>query len=101
MSRSPRGTTGRPRLVAAMEGAHYPLQAILYIGGAAPVPALAPARVRPRGQPRRCALSVRRRMSSIGHPVVAGQPCGVFAWRPPIALIEALSDLFDQGRSAA
>ncbi len=40
-------------------------------------------------------------MSSIEHPVTDGLPCGVFAWRPPIALIEALSDLFDQGRSAA
>ena len=28
-------------------------------------------------------------------PVVDGQPCGVFSWRPPVALVEALSDLLD------
>ena len=33
-------------------------------------------------------------------PVVDGQPCGVFAWRPPVALVEAVSDLLD-GKEAA
>ena len=38
--------------------------------------------------------------------MVDGQPCGVFAWRPPVALVEALSDLLDgagvgRGRLAA
>jgi exodeoxyribonuclease V beta subunit len=28
-------------------------------------------------------------------PRVDGQPCGVFAWQPPVALVEALSDLLD------
>ena len=28
-------------------------------------------------------------------PSVDGHPCGVFAWRPPVALVEALSDLLD------
>lgn len=28
-------------------------------------------------------------------PRVAGAPCGVFAWRPPVALVEDLSDLLD------
>jgi exodeoxyribonuclease V beta subunit len=28
-------------------------------------------------------------------PVVDGQPCGVFAWQPPVALVEAVSDLLD------
>ncbi|MDP3890549.1 hypothetical protein, partial [Nocardioides sp.] len=28
-------------------------------------------------------------------PTVDGQPCGVFAWRPPVPLVEALSDLLD------
>ena len=28
-------------------------------------------------------------------PLVDGAPCGVFAWRPPIALVDALSDLLD------
>jgi exodeoxyribonuclease V beta subunit len=28
-------------------------------------------------------------------PLVDGAPCGVFAWRPPVALVDALSDLLD------
>ena len=28
-------------------------------------------------------------------PVVDGHPCGVFSWQPPVALVEALSDLLD------
>ncbi|MFZ5847673.1 MAG: UvrD-helicase domain-containing protein [Actinomycetota bacterium] len=28
-------------------------------------------------------------------PMVDGHPCGVFSWRPPAALVEALSDLLD------
>jgi exodeoxyribonuclease V beta subunit len=31
-------------------------------------------------------------------PLVDGQPCGVFAWRPPEALVLELSDLLDSGR---
>ncbi|SDE06065.1 UvrD-helicase domain-containing protein [Nocardioides lianchengensis] len=32
-------------------------------------------------------------------PLVDGAPCGVFAWRPPVALVEELSDLLDGGAS--
>ena len=28
-------------------------------------------------------------------PLVDGSPCGVFAWQPPVALVEDLSDLLD------
>jgi exodeoxyribonuclease V beta subunit len=28
-------------------------------------------------------------------PLVDDHPCGVFAWRPPVSLVEALSDLLD------
>jgi exodeoxyribonuclease V beta subunit len=28
-------------------------------------------------------------------PLVDGMPCGVFSWRPPVALVEELSDLLD------
>jgi exodeoxyribonuclease V beta subunit len=28
-------------------------------------------------------------------PTVEGHPCGVFSWQPPVALVEALSDLLD------
>ena len=38
-----------------------------------------------------------RGMTGPGTPSVDGRPCGVFAWRPPGALVEALSDVFDSG----
>jgi exodeoxyribonuclease V beta subunit len=34
-------------------------------------------------------------------PLVEGAPCGVFAWRPPVALVEAMSDLLDGVVAAA
>ena len=40
-----------------------------------------------------------RGMTGAETPTVDGAPCGVFAWRPPGALIEALSDLFDRGET--
>jgi exodeoxyribonuclease V beta subunit len=33
-------------------------------------------------------------------PVVDGGTCGVFAWRPPDALVAELSDLLDRGAPA-
>lgn len=36
-----------------------------------------------------------RGMCGADTPVVGGHPCGVFSWRPPAALVEDLSDLFD------
>jgi exodeoxyribonuclease V beta subunit len=36
-----------------------------------------------------------RGMTGPDTPVVDGSPCGVFAWRPPAALVEALSDVLD------
>jgi exodeoxyribonuclease V beta subunit len=39
-----------------------------------------------------------RGMSSPTFPTAGGQPCGVWSWRPPAALVEELSDLFDTGR---
>jgi exodeoxyribonuclease V beta subunit len=38
-----------------------------------------------------------RGMAGAGTPVVDGAPCGVFAWRPPGALVSDLSDLLDAG----
>ncbi len=40
-----------------------------------------------------------RGMSGVDNPVVDGEPCGVFGWRPPGALVEELSTLLDQGAS--
>ena len=33
-------------------------------------------------------------------PVTDGNPAGVFGWRPPAALVTALSDLLDGGEAA-
>jgi exodeoxyribonuclease V beta subunit len=38
-----------------------------------------------------------RGMSGVDTPVVDREPCGVFGWRPPAALVEDLSALLDQG----
>jgi exodeoxyribonuclease V beta subunit len=36
-----------------------------------------------------------RGMCGPSTPVVDGSPCGVFSWRPPVGLVEELSDLLD------
>ena len=38
-----------------------------------------------------------RGMSGAATPVVDGHPCGVFSWRPPAALVVAMSILLDGG----
>ncbi|MEN8704629.1 MAG: UvrD-helicase domain-containing protein [Nocardioides marinisabuli] len=40
-----------------------------------------------------------RGMCGAETPLVDGEPCGVFRWTPPVALLEAVSDLLDGGRS--
>jgi exodeoxyribonuclease V beta subunit len=85
-------------VAAEMEAAHYPLQALLYT-----VALHRYLRWRVKGyDPARNLGGVLylflRGMSSPSFPVSQGQPCGVWSWRPPGALVEALSDLFDAGR---
>ena len=88
-------------IVDAMYQAHYPLQALLYtvalhrylrwrLPGYSPERNLAGALY----------LFVRG-MVGPETPKVGGQTCGVFAWKPPVALVESLSDLFDTGTVAA
>jgi exodeoxyribonuclease V beta subunit len=92
----------RPTAVAAaMQRAHYPLQALLY--GVALHRYL---RWRlPGYDPERNLAGVLylflRGMTGADVLRVAGQPCGVFAWRPPAGLIVALSELFDTGEATA
>jgi exodeoxyribonuclease V beta subunit len=38
-----------------------------------------------------------RGMTGPDVPRVGGQPCGVFSWRPPVALVTGLSDVLDRG----
>jgi exodeoxyribonuclease V beta subunit len=86
-------------LVAEMEAAHYPLQALLYTVA---LHRYLRWRVRDYDPERNLGGALYlflRGMSSPELPEVAGQPCGVWSWRPPGSLVESLSDLFDRGRS--
>ena len=88
----------RPAALAAeMERAHYGLQALLYT-----VALHRYLRWRLRGyDPARHLAGVLylfvRGMRGADTPVVDGTPCGVFAWKPPAALVTALSDVLEGG----
>jgi exodeoxyribonuclease V beta subunit len=89
------------RLTEAMLHSDYPLQALLYV-----VVLHRFLRWRQPGyDPARHLGGVMyvfvRGMCGPETPVVDGHPCGVFGWRPPAELVEALSDLLDEGRRAA
>jgi exodeoxyribonuclease V beta subunit len=87
------------RLAAAMLDAHYPLQALLY---AAALHRFLRWRLRGYNPGRHLGgvlYLFLRGMCGPDGPAVDGVPCGVFSWRPPAALVTALSDLLD-GRPA-
>jgi exodeoxyribonuclease V beta subunit len=91
----------RPAALAAeMERAHYGLQALLYT---AALHRYLRWRL-PGYDPERHLAGVLylfvRGMTGPDTPVVDGLPCGVFAWRPRGALVEALSDALDRGEAA-
>jgi exodeoxyribonuclease V beta subunit len=80
-----------------MQDGHYPLQALIY---AVALHRLLRWRL-PDYDPARhlggVAYLFLRGMTGPQVPRVAGQPCGVFAWQPPAALVTDLSDLLDGG----
>ena len=82
-------------LDAAMEHSDYPLQALLY---AAVLHRFLRWR-QPGYDPERHLGGVvylyLRGMCGPSTPRVDGEPCGVFTWRPPVALLDDLSDLLD------
>lgn len=82
-------------LDAAMGHSDYPLQALLY---AAVLHRFLRWR-QPGYDPERHLGGVLylylRGMCGPSTPLVDGAPCGVFAWKPPVALVEELSDLLD------
>ncbi|HET6505632.1 MAG TPA: UvrD-helicase domain-containing protein [Baekduia sp.] len=90
----------RPALLAEeMRRSHYALQALLY--GVALRRYLrwrAPGATAP---PIAVAYLFLRGMLGADTPREDGAPCGVFAWRPPDGLLEALSDVLDLGGGAA
>jgi exodeoxyribonuclease V beta subunit len=84
-------------LAAVMERHHYALQALLYT-----VALHRYLRWRlPGYSPERNLAGVAylflRGMIGPRTPTVDGLPCGVFAWRPPAALVAELSDVLDRG----
>ena len=86
---------GQPRLAEAMLHSDYPLQALLYC-----VVLHRFLRWRlPGYTPERHLGGVLylfvRGMCGPATPVVDGHPAGVFSWRPPAELIEAVSNLLD------
>jgi exodeoxyribonuclease V beta subunit len=91
----------RPAALAAeMQRAHYGLQALLYT-----VALHRYLRWRlPGYDPERHLAGVLylfvRGMIGADTPTVDGTPCGVFAWRPPPALVEELSHVFALGEPA-
>jgi exodeoxyribonuclease V beta subunit len=88
----------RPEMLAeAMGHSSYPLQALLYA-----VVAHRFLRWRlPGYDPARHLGGVLylyvRGMCGPGTPTVDGHPCGVFSWRPPVALVTGVSALLDGG----
>ena len=83
-----------------MQRAHYPLQALLYL---AALHRYLRGRLPDYDAERHLAgvlYLFLRGMTGPATPRVDGQPCGVFAWRPPAPLVEALSDLLDRGGGA-
>ena len=87
------------KVAAAMVHSHYPLQAMLY---SVVLHRFLRWRL-PDYDPHRHLGGVLylyvRGMVGPETPVVDGMPCGVFSWQPPVALIEALSELLD-GRAS-
>ena len=90
-------------LAAEMRRSHYPLQAVLYL-----VALHRYLRWRSPGYDPNVNLGgalylFLRGMACPGAPPVDGYPCGVFAWRPPPALVTELSDLLagSPGRPAS
>ena len=88
----------QPRaLIQEMTRAHYGLQALLYT-----VALHRYLRWRLPGYDADTHLAgvlylFLRGMAGANTPVIAGNPCGVFAWRPNGSLVRALSDVLDRG----
>ncbi|MGE2832598.1 exodeoxyribonuclease V subunit beta [Mycobacterium sp. SMC-4] len=87
-----------PRMAEAMLHSDYPLQALLY---SVVLHRFLRWRL-PDYQPDRHLGGVLylflRGMCGPDTPVVDGHPCGVFSWRPPAALVTAVSDALAGGR---
>ena len=88
-------------LAAAMQRAHYPLQALLYCVALHRYLRWRLAGYEPSAHLGGVLYLFLRGMVGPDAPRVDGHPCGVFAWRPPEGLVPALSDLLDRGAAGA
>jgi exodeoxyribonuclease V beta subunit len=89
------------RLAAAMLASDYPLQALLYSVALHRYLRWREPDYAPEEHLGGALYLYVRGMCGADTPVIAGQPCGVFAWTPPASLVMQLSDLLDAGRRAA
>ena len=86
----------RPEALAgAMQHSDYPLQALLYAAVLHRFLRWRQPGYRPEEHLGGVLYLYLRGMCGPDTPLVDGEPCGVFSWRPPVALVEALSDLLD------
>ncbi|GAB3703839.1 UvrD-helicase domain-containing protein [Mariniluteicoccus flavus] len=85
------------RLAEAMMDAHYPLQALLYCVALHRYLRWRQPAYDPEAHLGGVAYLFVRGMAGPDTPTVDGTPHGVFAWHPPVALVEALSRLIDRG----
>src|SRR5690606_1436163 len=81
----------------AMVKAHYPLQAMLYAVALHRYLRWRLDGYDPATQLGGVLYLFLRGMTGADVPRVDGQPCGVFSWRPPVALVTGLSDVLDRG----
>ncbi|HEX2029529.1 MAG TPA: UvrD-helicase domain-containing protein [Nitriliruptorales bacterium] len=92
----------RPEALArAMQRGHYPLQALLYTVALHRYLRWRLAGYDPDHHLGGVLYLFLRGMTGPNVPTVGGQPCGVFAWAPPAALVVALSDLLDRGQAGS
>jgi exodeoxyribonuclease V beta subunit len=90
----------RPEALAgAMGHSDYPLQALLYAAVLHRFLRWRQPGYRPEEHLGGVLYLYLRGMCGPETPLVDGEPCGVFSWRPPVALVEALSDLLDGVKS--
>ena len=88
-------------LVDGMERGHYPLQALLYVVALHRYLRWRLAGYDPERNLAGALYLFVRGMTGADVPRDGAHPHGVFAWRPPVALVTDLSDLLDRGRAAA
>jgi exodeoxyribonuclease V beta subunit len=87
-----------PRLAEAMLDSDYPLQALLYSVALHRYLRWRQPEYDPQVHLGGVLYLYLRGMCGPETPIVDGQPCGVFAWKPPTALVIELSDALDDGQ---